>query len=73
MNREIEKIDPNLNSVTVYGGASMVVQARALSRPVDIVVGTPGRVIHFIEEGTLKLDAVKAFVLDEADQMLDFG
>merc|ERR1712137_307479 len=73
VNHEIEKIDRSLNSVTVYGGASMSTQARALERPVDIVVGTPGRVIHFIQDGTLNLSCVKAFVLDEADQMLDIG
>jgi len=73
VSREIEKIDSSLRTATVYGGASMNVQSRELSNPVDIVVGTPGRVIHFIEEGTLILDSVKAFVLDEADQMLDFG
>lgn len=39
----------------------------------NIVVGTPGRVAHFIEEKTLNLASVKALVLDEADQMLDIG
>ena len=47
--------------------------AKSLSRPVDVVIGTPGRALHFIEEGTLLLDNIQAFVLDEADQMLDTG
>ena len=46
---------------------------RNLSKHVDIVVGTPGRVLHFIQSNTIQVDGVEAFVLDEADQMLDTG
>lgn len=44
-----------------------------LKRGVHVVVGTPGRVIDLLERGSLKLDQVKWFVLDEADEMLSMG
>ena len=58
---------------TVYGGASMGEQLRRLSRGVDIVVGTPGRVLDHIDRKTLDLSALEWLVLDEADEMLDMG
>jgi len=58
---------------TVYGGASMSEQLRRLSRGVDIVVGTPGRVIDHIDRKTLDLSALEWLVLDEGDEMLDMG
>lgn len=58
---------------TVYGGASMTDQMRALKKGVQIVVGTPGRLNDHLSRGTLKLDALKTLVLDEADIMLDLG
>jgi ATP-dependent RNA helicase DDX21 len=70
---EINKVSSRMKSVCVYGGQSVGFQARALQSKVDIVVGTPGRMIHFINEGILDLNNVQAFVLDEADQMLDIG
>lgn len=57
----------------VYGGAAYGPQLRALRDGVDIVVGTPGRVIDHIDRGTLKLANVEMFVLDEADEMLRMG
>lgn len=57
----------------VYGGASYGEQFRRLSRGVEIVVGTPGRVKDHIERGSLSLAALEYFVLDEADEMLDMG
>ena len=58
---------------TVYGGASMSEQLRRLSRGVDIVVGTPGRVLDHIDRKTLDLSGLEWLVLDEADEMLDMG
>ncbi|HQO65784.1 MAG TPA: DEAD/DEAH box helicase, partial [Spirochaetales bacterium] len=58
---------------TVYGGASMGEQLRRLSRGVDIVVGTPGRVLDHLDRKTLDLSALEWLVLDEADEMLDMG
>lgn len=58
---------------TVYGGQSMGEQLRALKKGVDIVVGTPGRVKDHINRGSLKLEDISYFILDEADEMLDMG
>ena len=63
----------NLNILPIYGGQPIERQLRALARGVQIVVGTPGRVIDHLERGTLKLDGVRIAVLDEADEMLDMG
>src|SRR3954454_9450278 len=57
----------------IYGGEPIERQLRALARGVDIVVGTPGRVIDHIERRTLYLGDIFHVVLDEADRMLDIG
>lgn len=57
----------------IYGGQSYDIQLRPLKRGVHCVVGTPGRVMDHIKKGTLKLDQLKSFVLDEADEMLKMG
>jgi ATP-dependent RNA helicase DeaD len=57
----------------VYGGQPIERQLKMLRQGVQVVIGTPGRVIDHIERGTLSLDHVKMTVLDEADQMLDMG
>ena len=62
-----------LSITAIYGGAAISEQLRRLSRGVDIVVGTPGRVLDHIRRGTLKLDKVRFLVLDEADEMLNMG
>ena len=60
--------------VTVlYGGASYGDQIRSLKKGCEIVVGTPGRVQDHLERGTLKLDKIDYFILDEGDEMLDMG
>ncbi len=60
-------------TVTVYGGASIVDQLRKLRTGVEIVVGTPGRVIDHLERGSLDLSKIEYFILDEADEMLNMG
>jgi ATP-dependent RNA helicase DeaD len=62
-----------LSIVPLYGGASMSQQIRALERGVDIVVGTPGRVLDHLRRGSLLLVPLRVLVLDEADEMLDMG
>ncbi len=57
----------------VYGGQSIGLQLPRLRRGVHVVVGTPGRVMDHLRRGTLDLDALKALVLDEADEMLRMG
>jgi ATP-dependent RNA helicase DeaD len=59
--------------LAVYGGQAMEQQLRALSRGVDVVVGTPGRLLDHIKRRTLDLSRVGTAVLDEADEMLDMG
>ncbi len=58
---------------TIYGGQSMEKQLKDLERGIDIVVGTPGRIIDHLNRGTLNLSNVQYLVLDEADRMLDMG
>jgi ATP-dependent RNA helicase DeaD len=67
------KGDKKLHIVPIYGGQSMTQQLRALKSGVDIVVGTPGRVIDHIERKSLNLGNISYFVLDEADEMLNMG
>ena len=57
----------------VYGGQPIGRQLRELERGVDVVVGTPGRVLDHIHRGTLDLGELRTVVLDEADEMLDMG
>lgn len=58
---------------TVYGGVSIDDQRYELKRGVDIVVGTPGRILDMINRNDLKLTSIKVAVLDEADKMLEMG
>jgi ATP-dependent RNA helicase DeaD len=62
-----------VETLPIYGGQPYERQFRGLQRGVQIVVGTPGRVMDHMRRGTLKLDDVRFFVLDEADEMLDMG
>ncbi len=59
--------------VTIYGGRAFEPQVQALQRGVEIVVGTPGRLLDLAKQGYLDLSYVKSVVLDEADEMLDLG
>ena len=58
---------------TIYGGRPYEEQIEALEKGVDVVVGTPGRLIDLYQRGDLQLDKVAILVLDEADEMLDLG
>ena len=57
----------------IFGGVSQVPQVRILSRGVDILVATPGRLLDLMNQGIIKLKSVEYFVLDEMDRMLDMG
>ena len=61
------------NQAVVFGGVSPKAQVRALSRGVDVLVATPGRLLDLFNQRCLRMDKVDVFVLDEADQMLDMG
>ena len=62
-----------LNVEVVYGGAAITNQIKALKRPTQIVVATPGRLLDLIRRKAIRLDDVKFVVLDEADEMLNMG
>ena len=64
---------PGVRTLAIYGGADFRDQIHQLKRGVQIVVGTPGRVMDHMRQGTLDLSSLRALVLDEADEMLRMG
>ena len=64
---------PHLKVLAVYGGTDFRSQISALRRGVDVVVGTPGRVMDHMRQGTLDTSGLRSLVLDEADEMLRMG
>jgi len=64
---------PDFHVLPIYGGQGYAPQLAALRRGVQVIVGTPGRVIDHLTRGTLDLSALKCLVLDEADEMLRMG
>jgi ATP-dependent RNA helicase DeaD len=73
---EVHKLSAHkrgIHAVPIYGGASYERQFYELKKGVQIVIGTPGRIMDHMERGTLALGGVKLVVLDEADRMLDMG
>jgi ATP-dependent RNA helicase DeaD len=64
---------PGVTVMPVYGGAPIVPQLKRLDRGVQIVVGTPGRLIDVLGRGSLRLESIRMVVLDEADEMLKMG
>jgi ATP-dependent RNA helicase DeaD len=71
--KKLSKYKRGIEILPVYGGQPIDRQIRALKKGVQIIIGTPGRVMDHMERRTLKLDSVKMIVLDEADEMLDMG
>ena len=73
--RDIEELASNrgIRTLAVYGGRAFEPQIEALHAGVEIVVGTPGRLLDLSRQGQLKLKEVSRLVLDEADEMLDLG
>ena len=63
----------HVTHAVIFGGVGQNPQVQALSRGIDILVATPGRLLDLMQQGHLTLDAVEVFVLDEADRMLDMG
>jgi len=70
-----KKLSPHkkIRTVSIYGGQSPYVQIQALRGGAHVIVGTPGRVKDLIGQNALKLNNIRFVVLDEADEMLDFG
>ena len=75
VNEELARIGKysDVKLLPVYGGQPIHRQINALLKGVDIVVGTPGRLLDLIRKKILKLSAVRFVILDEADEMLDMG
>ena len=71
--RRLAKYMRGIKVLPVYGGQDISRQIRALSQGVQIIVGTPGRVMDHLRRHTIKTDEIKMIVLDEADEMLDMG
>lgn len=76
VSRELKKFSSakrGMAVVAIYGGESIQKQINSLKRPVQIIVGTPGRVIDMLDRKVLNFSKVKMVVLDEADEMLNMG
>lgn len=71
--RKFLKYQEGIKTIAIYGGQSIETQIKMLKKGVQIVIGTPGRVMDHMRRKTLKLDHVKMCVLDEADEMLNMG
>ncbi|KAL5977354.1 DEAD-box ATP-dependent RNA helicase 53, mitochondrial [Asimina triloba] len=71
--KEFRESAPILDTICVYGGVPISSQMNTLDYGVDVVVGTPGRIIDLLKRGALNLSEVQFVVLDEADQMLNVG
>lgn len=70
---DFSKHHRSLNIEVVYGGAAIQNQMKALRKPTQIIVATPGRLLDLIKRKSIKLDNIKYVVLDEADEMLNMG
>ena len=71
--RNLAKYMSSVKILPIYGGQEIVKQIRSLKAGVQIVIGTPGRVMDHMRRKTLRLDSVHTVVLDEADEMLNMG
>jgi superfamily II DNA/RNA helicase len=73
--KDIDELTGNrgIRTLAVYGGRAFEPQIEALEKGIEIVVGTPGRLLDLYRQGQLKLKEVSRVVLDEADEMLDLG
>lgn len=71
--KRLSKYKHNVRTLPVYGGQAINRQINALKRGVQVVIGTPGRVMDHMRRGTIKKHNIKLVVLDEVDVMLDMG
>lgn len=72
---QVEKLTRymNVRVAGVYGGVNMIQQTPLITAGLDVLVATPGRLLDFALNGTLKLKSVKRFIIDEVDEMLNLG
>ncbi len=68
-----KSLDSGLRSVLLYGGVGYHLQIQSLKAGVDVVIGTPGRILDMVTRKVLSLSRIEYLVLDEADQMFDAG
>jgi len=73
IHKEVMKLDRRVRAVSLYGGIGINPQISQIRRGVDIIVGTPGRILDLMSRGELKLDKINYVVIDEADRMFDMG
>jgi ATP-dependent RNA helicase DeaD len=71
--QQLQDLAPEYRVVAVFGGQPFPVQLTALRRGAQVIVGTPGRILDHLRRQTVRLNDVRYCVLDEADEMLDFG
>ncbi len=71
--RKLSKYMKKIHVLPIYGGQPIERQIKSLKKGVQIIIGTPGRVMDHMRRGTLKMNNVKIMILDEADEMLDMG
>mmetsp|Transcript_17474 Transcript_17474/g.19741 ORF Transcript_17474/g.19741 Transcript_17474/m.19741 type:complete len:419 (-) Transcript_17474:1499-2755(-) len=69
--KRFSKYMPNIRTEVIYGGEPIEKQKARLKNPPQIIVGTPGRVLHLCRTNVLKLDKLKFFILDECDKLLE--
>lgn len=67
------KGDKRFNITPIYGGQSIILQLKQLKKGIDIVIGTPGRILDHLKRKSLNIGNIKYLVLDEADEMLNMG
>lgn len=72
---QVEKLTTymNVRVAGVYGGVNMIQQTPLITAGLDVLVATPGRLLDFTLNGTLKLKSIKRFIIDEVDEMLNLG
>ncbi|XP_038060997.1 nucleolar RNA helicase 2-like [Patiria miniata] len=70
---EFEAISPSLTTCCIYGGVAYWPQESAIRKGIDVLVGTPGRVLDYVQKKKLNLTQLKHVILDEVDRMLDMG
>lgn len=73
VDKVLTTLGSDLRSTVLYGGVGYANQRLALKRGVDVVIGTPGRIMDLVGQGRLSLARIEYLVLDEADEMLDAG
>lgn len=71
--KKLLKYKKGIHCIPVYGGESIERQISALKRGVQVIIGTPGRVLDHMDRGTISFNSIKMIVLDEADEMLNMG